>query len=147
MDDDLRARRLRVIEEHFASETEQRFEDTLETFGGHPHYEIFATGEVYDGAEEVMGYYRATRTAFPDQRHEDVHLHVAEDAVVAEFTLVGTNLGPFLGREPTGRGFRVPVVALFFFEGDGIVNERIYFDTRSLLVQTGHDELLVRGNR
>ena len=89
-----------------------------------------------------MGYYRTTRTAFPDQRHDDVRLHVADDAVIAEFDLLGTNLGEFYGLEPTGKAFRVPIVAIFTFDGDGITNERIYFDTASLLAQIGRAELL-----
>ncbi|MGZ6908904.1 MAG: ester cyclase [Acidimicrobiia bacterium] len=142
IDEDLRRTRLAVVEEHFATEVAQEFDRTLATFAGHPHYEIMATGQVFDGADEVMGYYRTTRTAFPDQRHDDVRLHVADDAVIAEFDLLGTNLGDFYGLPPTGREFRVPILALFFFDGDRIVNERIYFDAASLLTQIGRGEVL-----
>ncbi len=142
MDPELRARRLAVVEEHFTTEVEQAFDQTLATFAGHPRYEIMATGQVFDGADEVMGYYVTTRTAFPDQRHENVRLHVADDAVIAEFDLLGTNLGEFYGLAPTGKAFRVPVIAVFFFEGDGITNERIYFDSASLVNQIGHGALL-----
>lgn len=140
--DDLRQRRLARLEEHFRSEVEQHFDVTLATFAGHPRYEIMATGEVYDGAEEVMAYYRTTRTAFPDQHHENVRLHFADDAVIAEFDLVGTNLGEFYGLPPTGKGFRVPIVGFFLFEGRDLVNERIYFDAASLVNQIGHGALL-----
>ena len=142
MDDQLREARLAVVAEHFRSEAAQEFDATLATFEDHPRYEIVPTGQVFDGAEEVMGYYRTTRTAFPDQRHDDVRLHVADDAVIAEFDLLGTNLGEFYGLEPTGKAFRVPIVAIFTFEGEGITNERIYFDTASLLAQIGRAELL-----
>ena len=142
MDTALRERRRLVVEEHFTSEVEQAFDRTLATFDGHPHYEIMATGQVFDGDEEVMGYYSTTRTAFPDQRHENVRLHFADDAVIAEFELLGTNLGEFYGLAPTGKAFRVPIIAVFFFEGDQIVNERIYFDSASLVNQIGHGALL-----
>ena len=46
--EDLRRRRLEVIEEHFATEVSQEFERTLATFGGTPHYEIVPTGQVFD---------------------------------------------------------------------------------------------------
>jgi limonene-1,2-epoxide hydrolase len=36
----------------------------------------------------------------------------------------------------------VPICAVFFFDGDRIVNERIYFDSASLLTQIGCSELL-----
>ncbi|WP_326545201.1 ester cyclase [Mycolicibacterium sp. ND9-15] len=143
--DALRQRRLDVIRVHMETEVTKDFDATLATFNGHPHYEIMATGQVFDGADEVMAYYRTTRTAFPDQRHDSVRYHVADDAVIVEFDLLGTNLGEFYGLPPTGRAFRVPVAAVFFFDGDRIVNERIYFDSASLLTQIGRTELLAGG--
>ena len=140
--DELRQRRLAVVEEHMNTEVTKEFDRTLATFNGHPRYEIMATGQVFDGPDEVMAYYRTTRTAFPDQRHDGVRLHVTDDAIVAEFDLLGTNLGEFYGRPPTGRSFRVPVIALFLFEGTDITNQRIYFDSASLVNQIGHGELL-----
>ncbi len=144
MTDALRARRLEVIEEHFRSEVAHDWDACLATFAGHPHYEIMATGQVHDGDVEVLAYHRGQRLAFPDQRHDNVRIHVADDdTVIAEFDLLGTNTGEFYGRPPTGRAFRVPVVALFLFEGEGIVNERVYFDSASVLRQIGQIDLLV----
>jgi steroid delta-isomerase-like uncharacterized protein len=143
MDAALRTARLAVLEEHFRSEVEHRFDDTLATFAGHPRYEIVATGQVFDGDDEVLGYYRTTRTAFPDQRHDGVTFHVADDdTVIAEFELLGTNTGEFYGLPPTGQAFRVPIVAIFSFEGEKLTNERIYFDAASLVRQIGRSELL-----
>jgi steroid delta-isomerase-like uncharacterized protein len=139
---DLRQRRLKMIEEHMDTEVAKEFDLTLGTFNGHPHYEIMATGQIFDGDDEVMGYYRTTRTAFPDQRHDNVRYHVADDAIITEFDLLGTNLGEFYGLPPTGEAFRVPIIAVFFFEDDRIINERIYFDSASLLTQIGRSELL-----
>jgi predicted ester cyclase len=90
----------------------------------------------------VLAYHRRQRGAFPDQRHENVRHHFTDDAVVSEFDLLGTNLGELLGMPPTGRSFRVPVAAIFFFDGDRITNERIYLDTASMLGQIGRTELL-----
>jgi hypothetical protein len=36
----------------------------------------------------------------------------------------------------------VPVIAVFSFDGDRIVNERVYLDGASLLRQIGREELL-----
>jgi len=142
IDDGLRSRRLALIAEHMDTEVTQEFDLTLGTFNGHPHYEIMATGQIFDGDDEVMGYYRTTRAAFPDQRHDNVRYHVADDAVIVEFDLLGTNLGEFYGLAPTAKAFRVPVIAVFFFDGERIINERIYFDSASLLTQIGRGELL-----
>jgi steroid delta-isomerase-like uncharacterized protein len=141
-DHDLRARRLALVREHMDTEVTHEFDRTLATFAGHPRYEIMATGQVYDGDDQVMAYYRTTRTAFPDQRHDNSRFHVTDDAVIVEFDLLGTNLGEFFGLPPTGLAFRVPIIAVFFFEGERIVNERIYFDSASLVTQIGRGELL-----
>jgi steroid delta-isomerase-like uncharacterized protein len=142
IDVDLRRRRLELIREHMDTEVTQEFDRTLATFNGHPRYEIMPTGRVYDGDDEVMGYYRMTRTAFPDQRHDNVRYHVTDATVIVEFELLGTNLGEFYGLPPTGKAFRVPIIAVFFFDGDRIVNERVYFDSASLLTQIGRGEVL-----
>lgn len=142
-DDDLRARRLALLEEHFASEVDKEFDRTLATFADAPRYEIIPTGQVHEGDEAVLTYHRNQRTAFPDQRHENVRHHFADDdTVICEFDLLGTNTGEFYGSPPTGRSFRVPVIAVFFFDGDRITNERVYFDAASLLTQVGRRDLL-----
>ncbi|HEX9831522.1 MAG TPA: ester cyclase [Mycobacterium sp.] len=68
--------------------------------------------------------------------------HVADDAVIVEFDLLGTDLGEFYGLPPTGRAFQVPIIAVFYFDADRVVNERIYFDSASLLTQIGRGDLL-----
>ncbi len=132
----LQERRLAVVREHMRSENEHRFGDTMETFD-HPRYEIVGTGEVYDGPEEVAEYYRSSRAAFPDQRNENTVLHGAENAVIAEFDLLGTHLGELRGIPPTGRSFRCRMCAIFEFDpgGERIVCERIYFDQGTIARQ------------
>lgn len=143
MDAELRARRLALLDEHFASEVEQQFERTLATFAGTPRYEIMATGQVHEGAEAVLAYHRNQRGAFPDQRHENVRFHVADDdTIIAEFDLLGTNLGDFFGIPPTGKAFRVPTIAVFTFDGELLLNERVYLDSSDLLVQIGRGDIL-----
>src|SRR3954452_22072040 len=114
----LRERREAVVREHMESENRHEFDVTMATFG-HPRYEIVPTGDVYDGPEEVARYFETTRAAFPDQRNENVTLHVAADAVVAEFDLLGTHEGELRGLPPTGRSFRCRCCALFLFEPGG----------------------------
>ena len=140
---ELRARRLAVLEEHFQSEIDHDWDACLATFKDVPRYEIVATGQVHEGRDAVVEYHRNQRTAFPDQRHEHVRMHVADDdTVVSEFDLLGTNTGELFGLPPTGRAFRVPVIAVFTFDGDRITNERVYLDGASLLRQIGHEDLL-----
>jgi steroid delta-isomerase-like uncharacterized protein len=132
----LRDRREAVVREHMESENRQEFERTLATFA-HPRYELVPTGQVFDGVEEVRAYYATSRAAFPDQRNEVRAVHHADAAVIVEFDLLGTHRGTFLGVVPTGRGFRCPMIAVFAFEGEGIVCERVYFDAATIARQLG----------
>lgn len=145
-DAELLARREAVVREHMESENVHDFDTTIETFS-HPRYEIVATGDVYDGEQEVRRYYEETRRAFPDQRNELVSLRHAEDAVIVEFDLLGTHRGPLRGLPPTGRSFRCRMTAFFIFEGERIVIERVYFDQTTIMRQLGiaHDPSSVAG--
>jgi steroid delta-isomerase-like uncharacterized protein len=135
-DDDLRAARDTVIREHMESENRLDFDTAIATFD-HPRYELVATGQVFDGEEQVRQYYATSRGAFPDQRNQIHSLRHADDAVVVEFDLFGTHVGKFIGFDPTGRTFRCRMVAIFEFDRDRIVCERIYFDASTILGQLG----------
>ena len=135
-DEQLRATREEIVREHMESENRHEFDVTMATFH-HPRYEIVPTGEVYDGPEEVQGYFAASRAAFPDQRNELVSLHHADDAVIVEFDLRGTHRGPLRGIPPTGKDFTCRTVAFFLFEDDRLVCERVYVDAATILGQLG----------
>ncbi len=135
-DRELRDRREAVVREHMESENVHDFDVTIGTFS-HPRYEIVPTGEVFDGEDAVRRYFGETRTAFPDQRNELIALHHADDAVIVEFDLKGTHRGPLRGIPPTGREFTCRTLALFLFDGDRIVCERVYFDALTILAQLG----------
>jgi steroid delta-isomerase-like uncharacterized protein len=135
-DADLRARREAIVREHMDSENRLDFDATIVTFS-HPRYELIATGQVFDGEDEVRGYFAASRAAFPDQRNTLVALHHIDSGVVVELDLHGTHLGDLAGLAPTGKGFTCRMAALFLFDGDGISCERVYFDQSTILRQLG----------
>jgi len=133
--DEVRARREKVVLDHFADEVRQDWDSVLSTFP-HPRYELIPTQTVHDGESEVRGYYHDTRVAFPDQHHEMIALRHSHDAVVVEFYLLGTHLGPLGPVPPTGGTFKVRMTAYFVFdENENLVTERIYFDQLTLLRQ------------
>jgi steroid delta-isomerase-like uncharacterized protein len=132
----LRERREAVVREHMESENRHDFDTTIGTFS-HPRYELVPTSEVYDGEPEVRRYFAETRAAFPDQRNELISLRHADDAVIVEFDLLGTHLGPLGALPPTGRAFRCRMSAFFVFDGERIVCERVYFDQATILRQLG----------
>jgi steroid delta-isomerase-like uncharacterized protein len=144
--DQLREKREALVIEHMESENRYEFDVTMETFH-HPRYELIGTGEIHDGEAEVAAYFEETRAAFPDQRNELIAMHHADDAVIVEAMLYGTHDGSFRGLPPTGRKFEMPFCALFLFDDDRLVCERVYFDQNTVLRQLGiaHDPLSVTG--
>ncbi|MBA2609178.1 MAG: nuclear transport factor 2 family protein [Actinobacteria bacterium] len=125
--DDVRTRREAVVREHMEAENRLDFDAVIDTFA-HPRYELMASGEVFDGEAEVREYFRRSRAAFPDQRNENGVLRSTDDAVVVEFDLLGTRAG-------TEHAFRSRMLAIFEFEDDRIVCERVYYDTASITAQ------------
>jgi steroid delta-isomerase-like uncharacterized protein len=144
--EELRRQREQLVIEHMETENRHEFEATIDTFD-HPRYELVGTGDVYDGPEEVAGYFEETRTAFPDQRNEVRAMHHTDDAVIVEFDLKGTHLGSYRGLPATGREFTCRMTAFFLFEDDRLVGERVYFDSATILRQLGiaHDPLSIKG--
>ena len=134
--EDLRQKREDLVKEHMELENRHEYDATIETFD-HPRYELIGTGDVYDGPEEVARYFDETRTAFPDQRNELIALHHADDAVIVEANLYGTHEGPFRGLPPTGRRFEMRFLAVFVFDEERLVCERVYFDSNTVLRQLG----------
>jgi predicted ester cyclase len=133
-EDVLRARQKLVLD-HFHDEVRQDWDDTLATFP-HPHYELIASMTVHDGDREVRTYYQDTRVAFPDQDHEIIALRHSADAVIVEFWLMGTHLGPLGKIPPTGARHRTRMTAYFIFDEDeNLVTERVYFDQLTILRQ------------
>ena len=131
---DLRAHREALVRRHMEAENVHDFDAVIATFA-HPRYELIATGEVHDGEAAVRAYFRESRGAFPDQRNELIALHHADDAVIAEFWLLGPHRGPLMGIAPSGKEFRCRMAALFLFDGPDLVCERVYFDAGTILRQ------------
>ena len=131
-----RTEREAIVREHMESDNRHDFAATLATFE-QPRYEIIPTGEVHDGPDEVMEYFRTSRATFPDQRNELRAMHHADDSVIVEFDLLGTHRGPLRGIPPTDKEFRCPMIAVFRFGAEKIVCERVYFDAATILRQLG----------
>lgn len=68
---ELKAARENVVRDHMRLENEAKWDEVLATFA-HPRYEFQvpnkgsdADYKVFDGAEQVLGYFRSSRTPFP----------------------------------------------------------------------------------
>jgi limonene-1,2-epoxide hydrolase len=140
--DSLTEARLKTVRDHMALEVVHDWDGVIATFA-HPRYEMYGSGAVFDGEEAVRGYFRASRTPFPDQGNEIIAIAAGGNTVLVEFWLTGTHLGRLrVGDrmiEPTGKSFRVRIAASFeFAEGsDKILCERPYFDQGAVLRALG----------
>ncbi len=134
--DTVATRREELVRKHVEAENAADYETALASFQ-HPRYEYVATDEVYDGAEEVRAHWEELNRAFPDQQIEIVALHSADDAVLMEAVARGTHAGPLRGLPPTGRRIEQQFIAIFVFEGDALVGERVYYDVATVLQQLG----------
>ncbi|MGT2490961.1 ester cyclase [Cupriavidus basilensis] len=84
---------------------------------------------MHDGTDTVRQYYIDSRKAFPDQRHEIIQLRHTDDSVIVEFWLLDTHRGPLRGFCHRRAMPSLRMVALFIFEDERLVCERVYFDT------------------
>lgn len=142
----LEAKREKLVRDHVNAENAGDFEAALATFA-RPRYEYVATDEIHDGADAVMAHWRENERAFPDQHVEILKLHASDDAVLMEAVASGTHTGPFRGLPPTGRSYELPFLAIFVFEGEDLVCQRIYLDSGTMLQALGvaNDPLSLKG--
>jgi steroid delta-isomerase-like uncharacterized protein len=132
----LRERRARVVERHVAVENDHDVQGIIDTFH-RPHYELVALGEPTDGEAAVRDLWHEQFAAFPDFHVEVLSTRHADDVVFLEVEITGTHRGPFMGVPATGRRVRFRAACVFEFEGDRLMNERVYFDAATQLQQLG----------
>ncbi len=129
-------RRLDIVNEHMRLENAHEFPACIAAFG-RPRYEVLPDDAVFDGANGVEGFLGEIKRAFPDFRFEPTRVSPTTDAVVVEGKFKGTHNGTWRGLPATGRKVNFPMCLIFEFEGDVLVNERIYFDLGTPLRQLG----------
>jgi steroid delta-isomerase-like uncharacterized protein len=134
VDQRVRERREAIVTEHIGAENGHDIEATIATFD-RPRYDV--NGEVSDGEAAVRSLLSELLGSASDFHVELLKLHHADDAVICEGRLSGTHDGPFAGIPPTGRSFSYPGVAIFEFEGERLVCEKVCFDSAIFLRQIG----------
>jgi predicted ester cyclase len=90
------------------------------------------------GEDAVRGLLDTVFMAFPDFEFVAERSHHADDAVVVEGRITGTQHGEWAGVAPTGRGVDVPTCCIYHFDADRLTSESVYFDHATLLGQWGH---------
>jgi steroid delta-isomerase-like uncharacterized protein len=130
----LRQRREAIVLEHIAAENRHDVEGTIATFHS-PRYEV--NGQPSDGEGAVRDLLQELMTGLPDFHVETRKMHHADDAVIGEALITGTHNGTFAGIPATGRPVEVPMAAIFDFEEDRLLCEKVYYDVATILIQLG----------
>ena len=96
---------------------------------------------------EMRDFMKVFYDAFPDLRIEIRNIFESSPSpsgggqgggyVTAEYDLLGTMRGEFLGHAPTGKAFRIKAVSIYEHNGTLFTRETVYYDSASLLVQIG----------
>jgi steroid delta-isomerase-like uncharacterized protein len=133
-DDDLRLRREATVDRLVDAINRGELDEAVDVFD-HPRFEVIGLHRVYDGRDEVLAYLHERRRAFPDQRYELIELHHADDAVIAEFWLMGTHGGDIADLPASGKAFRCRMASFFEFAGDRLQCQRLYFDVGTIARQ------------
>ena len=133
-DEARRRARLALVEEHIRVESGHDMDRLMATLGNDPTFVLNA--QTIRGREGVHEFYAGLLAGFPDLNIETKHLHVAEEAVVAEVRITGTHQGEWMGIPAAGRAVAFPLAAVFTFdEQERLAGERIYFDIETMLAQ------------
>jgi len=145
---DRRSARIATVERHVELENAHDLDGVLGTFGNNAHYDDEAWGDHYTGRDGVRAFYEQLMSALPDLEIEVLKWHVAEENIVLEVMIRGTQLGAWRGLPGTGQRVEVPLCGVYTFdENDRLAGERIYYDRATVLTQLGvfHDPLSVLG--
>jgi steroid delta-isomerase-like uncharacterized protein len=132
---DLRRVREAIVRQHAEAEDRHDVEATLATFH-RARYEIAALG-VSEGSAAVRDLLNGMITGFPDWHIETGEFRHGDDFVFVEVRMSGTQNGPWVGWEPTGRKMDVTVACIFEFEEDRLICEKVYFDMATVMRQLG----------
>ena len=130
----LRQRREAIVNQHADAENRHDVEATIATFHD-PRYEV--NGQPSDGTKAVRELLQGLMDGFPDFHVDIGKLRHADDAVFGEGLITGTHDGEWAGIPPTGRRIEVPVAAIFEFDEDRLLCEKVYMDMATVLTQIG----------
>jgi steroid delta-isomerase-like uncharacterized protein len=123
----LRERRMAAVQMHIDAENSGDLDRMIASFH-RPRYEVFPMGAVFEGEEPVRQLVAGLIGGFPDFCFRPTRIHHADEAVIVEARMSGTHTAPWAGIAPAGRKLDLPLVCVFDFEGEHLVNEKVYFD-------------------
>ena len=123
----LSERRHETVMKHVAAENAGDVDGTIASFD-RPRYNVIAMGSISEGEASVRTLLSGLLTAFPDFHFEVGRVLHADEAIVVEGVMEGTQRADWAGIPARGNRMAVPAACIFDFEGERLVNETVYFD-------------------
>jgi steroid delta-isomerase-like uncharacterized protein len=130
-DNSLRMRREKVVQRHIEAENTGNLDEMIASFH-RPRYEVFPMGAVFEGEQPVRDLIGGLITGFPDFHFAPSQIHHADHAVIVEARMTGTHRAEWAGIPSKNSKVDIPLVCIFDFEDDHLINEKVYFDFATL---------------
>jgi len=117
----------------------RNFDGTVSTMTENVSYTDHARNLRFKSRSEFKDWVIAWAKAFSDGKITNPRYLDAGDTVIAEFTVEGTNDGPFGSFAPSGRRMSLPFCEICKFDASGrVISGGAYYDQLTLLTQLGH---------
>lgn len=126
-----------AVRDEIAELSRGNLEAVLSYYTDDVYFEDVSVREPCIGKEQMRNFMQVFYKAFPDLRIEIQHVFGDGQFVAAEYYLLGTFRGEFLGHPPTGRAFRIKAVSIYEHNGSLFTRETVYYDSASLFSQLG----------
>ncbi len=123
----LRDRRQAVVQSHIDAENSGDMDKMIASFHT-PRYEVFPMGAVFEGEKPVRELVSGLVGGFPDFCFTPTTIHHADNAVIVEARMTGTHRKEWAGIPPKGNKLDLPLVCIFDFDSDKLINEKVFFD-------------------
>ncbi len=130
MSTELRSKREKVLAAHLAGETNMDSAAVLDTMVDPPTYELVSIDRVLKGREQVGEFLELMFKFIPGIVHRPIAFYHADDHVVVESE---TDFPNGLDGSTPGQVAVVKAIAVFPFDGERSLGERLYADFSPLL--------------
>jgi steroid delta-isomerase-like uncharacterized protein len=138
--EELRQARETTVRAHYEAENRHDLDGLLATFSpSRASYDVPAFGKEGQPADAaaVRTMWEGILAVFPNVHHEVLRLRHGDDFILVEYIVSGTQKSDWAGIQATGRSFAIRVAAVYEFEGEQLVCERVYTDMADWLRQLG----------
>ncbi len=138
----LRDRRETIVRQHIYAESHGDVVGAVAAFA-RASYDVVPLAESPDAPmthptpADVHAHLSGFLGAFPDLELIILRLHHADEAVIVEGRMIGTQSNTWGDLPPTNRKMDSRAAIFYRFEGDQMVNETAYFDMAGILRQLG----------